>query len=51
MENKCLNCARFPFCEEEAEDKKDCANFIKRSYENEICCRRETSRKRQTKIG
>ena len=28
----CLKCARFPFCKEADKYKKECNNFIKRSY-------------------
>ena len=27
---KCLNCGRFPFCEEAEENKKECENWVKR---------------------
>ena len=30
MENRCVNCARFPFCINASADKKDCEDFIKR---------------------
>lgn len=30
MENKCVNCARFPFCADASANKKDCENFVSR---------------------
>lgn len=33
MENKCINCGRFPFCKEA--DKEECKDFIKRRLEDE----------------
>ena len=35
MQNKCINCAKFPFCDKADEETKDCKDFIKRSGENE----------------
>lgn len=31
--NRCLLCARFPFCRE---NEKECKNYIKRGYEYEL---------------
>lgn len=30
MENKCVNCACFPFCEKASEEIRNCKDFIKR---------------------
>lgn len=42
MKNKCLNCAKFPFCEicvNMLDENKEC--FIKRKLENNFITRKE----------
>ena len=38
MSNKCTNCGKFPFCEDDVSDEKDgiCANWIKRQVINNV---------------
>ena len=38
MSNKCTNCGKFPFCEDDVSDEKDgvCVNWIKRQVINNV---------------